>query len=78
MCSHCSRVVGLFVFWGCEEFVEGVDDGSSEVTEAFCRAETYKDRAVDRARVAGGFRGSIVCSGNGGGLIEKASTEVFW
>jgi hypothetical protein len=70
--------VGLFVFWGCEEFVEGVDNGSSEVAEAFCRVEACKGRAVDRALVAGGFRWSVVCSGNGGGLIEKASTEVFW
>ena len=58
--------------------MEGVDDGYSEVAEAFCRGEACKGRAVDRAGVAGGFRWSVVRSGNGGDLMEKASTEVFW
>ena len=57
--------------------MEGSDDGSSEVAEALCRAEACKGRALDRARVTGGFRWSVVCSDNGGGLMEKASTEVF-
>ena len=57
--------------------MEGVYDGSSEVAEAFSRAEAYKGRAVDRARAAGGFGWSVVCSGNGGGRMEKASKEVF-
>ena len=47
--------------------MEGVDDGYSEVAEAFCRGEACKGRAVDRARVAGWFRLGVVCSGNGGG-----------
>ena len=56
-----------------------MDDGSSEVAEAFCRAEACKSRAVDGTRVAGGLiRGGVVCSSNSGGLLEKASTEVFW
>jgi len=55
--------------------VEGVDDGYSEVAEAFYRDEACKGRAVDRARVAGWFRLGVVRSGNGGGLMEKASTE---
>jgi len=54
-----------------------VDDGSSEVAEAFCRDESCKGRTVDGARVAGGFRESVVCSSNGGGLLKKAITEVF-
>ena len=58
--------------------MEGVDDGCSEVAEAFCRAEACKGRAVDGGRVAGGFRGSVVCSSDGGGLLEKASAEVMW
>ena len=57
--------------------MEGVDDGYSEVAEAFCRGEACKGRAVDRAGVAGWFRLGVVCSGDGGGLVEKASTEVF-
>jgi hypothetical protein len=77
VCSHCGRVVGLSVFSGCEEVVEGVDDGYSEVAEAFCRGEACKGRTVYRARVAGWCRLCVVCSGNGGGLVEKASTEVF-
>ena len=58
--------------------MEGVDEGSSEVAEAFCRAEARKGRAEDRAWVAGRFRWGVVRSGNGGGPMEKASTEVFW
>ena len=57
--------------------MEGVDDGSSEVAEAFCMAEACNGRAKYSARVAGGFRWSVVSSGNGGGLMEKASTEVL-
>jgi len=48
-----------------------------EVAEAFCRAETCKVRAADGARVAGGIRGSGVCSGNSGDMLEKASAEVY-
>ena len=69
--------MGLSVFCGCERFVEAVDDGHSEVAEAFCRGEACKGRAVDRAGVAGWFRLGVVRSGNGGCLMEKASTEVF-
>ena len=58
--------------------MKGVDDGSSEVAEAFCRAEACKGRAEDSARVAGEFRWCVVRSGNGRGLVEKASTEVLW
>ncbi len=75
--SHCIRVVRLSLFCGCEEFVEDVDDGSSEMAEAFCRAEACKGRNVDGAHVAGGFRGIVVCSGSSGGLLEKVSAEVF-
>ena len=58
--------------------MEGVDEGSSEVPEAFCRVEARKGRAEDTAWIAGGFRWGVVRSGNGGGLMEKANTEVFW
>ena len=54
--------------------MEGVDDGYSEVAEAFCRGEACKGRAVDRAGVAGWFRLGVVRSDNGGDLDEKAST----
>ncbi len=57
--------------------MKGVDDGSSEVAEAFCRAKACKGWAVDGARVAGEFRGSV-CSSNSGGLLEKAGAEVLW
>ena len=55
-----------------------MDDGSSEVAEAFCRHGASKGWAVDGARVAGRSRGRVVCSSNSGGLLEKASAEVFW
>ena len=55
-----------------------MDDGYSEVAEAFCRGEACKGRAVDRAGDAGWSRLDVVRSGNGGGLMEKASTEVLW
>jgi hypothetical protein len=62
--------VGLSIFGGCEKFVESVNDGSSEMEEAFCRAEAGKGRAVDDARVAGRFRRGVVCSCDGRGLLE--------
>ena len=58
--------------------MDGVNEGSAEVVEAFCRAEYRKDWAEDRAWVAGGFWWGVVRSGDGGGLIEEASAEVFW
>ena len=51
-------------------FVESVNDGSSEMAKAFCRAEAGKGRAVDGARVAGRFRRGVVCSCDGRGLLE--------
>ncbi len=51
------RVVGLFVFRSCEEFMKGVDDGGSHVAEAFDGAEVCESRAVDGADVASGFGG---------------------
>ncbi len=50
-----------------------MDDGSSEVAEAFLGIEAYKGRVADEARVAGGFRGAVVCSSDNGGLLLKAS-----
>ena len=70
MCCHGSRVVGLSVFGGCEMFVESVNDGSSEMAKALCRAEAGKCRAVDGARVAGRFRRGVICSCGGRGLLE--------
>jgi hypothetical protein len=57
--------------------VEGVDEESSEVAEAFYRAEACKGQAENSARVAGGFRWSVFRSVNGEGLMEKAGTEVL-
>ena len=57
--------------------MKGVDDGCSEVAKAFCGGEAYKGRAVNRAWVAGWFRLGVVCSGDGGGLVEETSAEVF-
>ena len=58
--------------------MKGVDEGSSEVAKALCRADARKGRAEDRAWVTVGFGWGVVYSGDGGGLMEKASTEVFW
>ncbi len=67
-----------FVFGGCKKLVEGVYDGSSEVTETLCGGESCEGRAVDRAGVSGRFGRGIVGAGDGGGLLEKAGVEVVW
>ena len=49
------------------------NNGSSEVAEALCGTKACKGRAVDEARVAGEFRGAIVCSNNSGVFLLTAS-----
>ncbi len=76
-CVGC-RVMGLSIFGGCEELVEGVDNMFSEVSEAFCRVEASESWVVYCAWVAGRFGKGVVCSGDCGDLLEEAVAEVFW
>ncbi len=77
MCCHSCLVVRLSIFCSCEKLVEGMEDGSAEVSEAFCRAEACECRAVDGAWVTGRFGRGVVCSDYGGDLLEETGTEVF-
>ena len=49
-----------------------MENGCSEVSEAFCRAEICESWAVDGARVTGSFGRGAVCSNYGGDLLGEA------
>ena len=55
-----------------------MENGSSEVSKAFRRAETSERRAVDGAHVTGCLGWGVGHSGYGGYLVAESVAEVVW